>query len=222
MAYAFIFGRNATGATSIGFSNANEKTVSRFELTVGDSIEYLIASHSAANSTVKLKGVIYADNAGEPGALIATTVERVGVDVAWNVLTFASAVALSPGFYWLGVIANTNLTANGMGTTGINRTNADTYSDGPANPFGTPTTATAERPIYAAKFEPDTPGKTSIAKAVTYSVLSPAGIASVAKAVAYAVLSTETTIGIAKAVAYAVLEPAPIGGTSRPVVFICT
>jgi len=205
MAISYVFGRNTVGATNFSFPLINSKSVSRFQLTTQTDIECLVASHNTASSTAKVKGVIYADNAGEPGAMVASTNEKGFVAVAWNVFTFASPVTLAPGYYWLGLISDTALTSYGAATTGTNRYNNDTYSDGPSNPFGTPATSTTERPIYAAVFSADTPDKLSISKSI-----------------GYAVLSTEVTVGISKVVGYAVLSPGIDTGNPRPVVFVCT
>jgi hypothetical protein len=67
-------------------------------------------------------------------------------------LTFASAANLTPGDYWLCVIGDataTGLIFYSAATGGNSAKNADTYSDGPSDPFGTPTTGTLNCAINA-------------------------------------------------------------------------
>lgn len=199
------FGRTTTGATNLSFPIANNKTVSRFALSEAGQVVRLVAQWNTAHATAKVKGVIYADAAGTPGALVAVTSERVGVGVGWNDLPFASPVALGAGTYHLGVISDTGLTSDGAASTGTNNYNADTYSDGASDPFGTPTSSTVERPVHAVYL---TGEDVAVSKAVGYVVLT-APQAAVAKATGYAVLSTEVNVSVAKAVAYAVLAPPP-------------
>ena len=76
------------------------------------------------------------------------------MSAGWNTLSFAANVSLEAGNYWIGVISDTQMLTDGWGSTGENRYNDDTYADGPADPFGSPTTSTTRKPVYAVEQYP--------------------------------------------------------------------
>jgi hypothetical protein len=102
-----------------------------------------------------LKGVVYADQAGTPGALLAVSNElsfSSTNSAGWYDLSFPSPVALQPGTYWIGVMSG--VTANVAGfrwnnVAGARAINSDTYSSGPGNPFGTATIDSEQMSVYA-------------------------------------------------------------------------
>jgi len=101
--------------------------------------------------------VIYADNNGNPGALLgvsnAVTV-NAGQPFAWTDFTFASPVTVTAGPIWLGYIAGNlgDLTQlkydNSPGELHFN-VNTGGYAAGPTNPFGTPMTSNKHYSLYA-------------------------------------------------------------------------
>ena len=137
--YPYIFGLRNLQTSESNFPIANSKGVCKFNLASADDIYYLLWPTLEVNETVQVKGVIYSDNAGEPDALIAVTNELVGTVVGWNALPFASYVSLLAGDYWLGLIGTENVsTYSQYVANGTLKYNADTYADGPSDPFGTP------------------------------------------------------------------------------------
>jgi hypothetical protein len=119
--------------------------VSVYTLPVDGVATHLAVYFDGAGSgsgSQTLKGVIYADSGGVPGALKAVSSAVVVADgQAAGFVNFPiAATALTAGDYWLGVIASTTSQASRFyknpranGTT----YNADTYADGPADPYGT-------------------------------------------------------------------------------------
>lgn len=108
-------------------------------------------SISIENTTIK--GVVYADSGGAPGALIA-----VGSEVTVNssteqewVSTISFTVVIGTT-YWIGFHQKDpgtgNFSISRDSVVGGSQTNTDTYSDGPSDPFGTPTAETGPIDCY--------------------------------------------------------------------------
>jgi hypothetical protein len=103
-----------------------------------------------------MRGVLYTDSAGSPSALLGTSNEVTipsGQADGWVDFAFPTPVAISAGAIWMGGIFGTttgiiNLTRE-TAAANTEAYNADTYSDGAANPFGTPTFASFLYSIYA-------------------------------------------------------------------------
>lgn len=141
------FGNTEIEALSFGLT-ANEKRVYKQTMPETGSIESISIYLSGGASSQVLKAVLYADNgSGAPGALLATSPEgTIGVSQAagWVTFTFAAPVSRSAGdVVFLGYIAgatNGGASFRHEGTpSGPTRQYilADTYSDGPTDPFGT-------------------------------------------------------------------------------------
>lgn len=80
--------------------------LSRFELTeAGDVSEVVVrfAAVSAAGTT--MKGLIYADGTGVPGARVAIGA-AVAVPAGGGLVSSATTASLAAGFYWLGFVAD--------------------------------------------------------------------------------------------------------------------
>lgn len=97
---------------------------------------------SSASATAKYKGVLYADSAGVPGALVATGTEVVGATAGVPiVMPFAAPQALVSGTsYWIGYINDTAVNMHTYdGSTGlfVFRRKANTYTSGAPSPAGT-------------------------------------------------------------------------------------
>ena len=153
--YTFGDKINESGTTLTNL--ANVKAGSKFTNVLTCSVTSLYAylantgtNHAACN----VKGLIYADSGGTPGALVAATNAKAIADntaAGWQQLSFSSAVNLTPGNYWLCIIGDATATGLIFYSTsgGISAQNSDTYSDDPSDPFGVPTTGTLKCSIYA-------------------------------------------------------------------------
>lgn len=148
---------NATIGTGLDASTADWKRVVTFSLGQPASVSKLTLylSRNASGQQV-LRGVIYADNGGAPGALLATSNETTFSSSAgsgWYDLSFPSPVSLAGGKYWIGLIAGATSDVTALHYTSVASSSAvapDTYSDGPSNPFGTPSRYDSEQlSIYA-------------------------------------------------------------------------
>lgn len=101
------------------------------------------------------KTMIYSTSSGAPDALLVTSPEKDIADnkgEAWVNFTFASTIDLAAGDYALAWIFDSD--AHGLSlarllTNGHHFPNADTYSDGPSDPFGSATEGTKRYSIYA-------------------------------------------------------------------------
>lgn len=142
------FGKTSIGATSVSWPNANKST-SQFNLPDSSVSISKLTTYYSSGGTCNIYGIIYNDNGSNaPNALKGTTDILVTVSAGWNDLTFASPLSLtSSGNYWLGVISST-VCANGRGdSAGNNAFNSD--SPPPDNPFGTPSSSSFQKSVYA-------------------------------------------------------------------------
>lgn len=100
-------------------------------------INGIIILPNATSTTAKFKGVVYADNAGVPDALLATGTEVTGC-TAGTLLTlpFGSPLAATIGTsYWIGWITDTSVSMRANSKT-QGRKKANTYTSGPPSPAG--------------------------------------------------------------------------------------
>ena len=124
------------------------------------TVSKLTAYLSGGASASKLRGVIYADNGGAPGALIGTSNElsiAAGAAAGWNDLTFPSALSLSAGSYWLGYWyadgASRHYYVNAAGAERYAPAAYSSTNPAPAS-FGTASTSTSNYSIYASYTSP--------------------------------------------------------------------
>jgi subtilisin family serine protease len=102
-----------------------------------------------------LVGVVYKDSNGRPGALVAKTwrIRFSSTQAAgWRQIGFWNPVPVTPGRYWIGVIAGSSNGVAGYrwrSSTGGRAQNYDPFSNGPSNPFGTATTDATLLSLYA-------------------------------------------------------------------------
>jgi hypothetical protein len=150
------FGKTTVGGSSDSF-RADRKRVSRYALASGGSVTKLsiyLAPTATAGQQV-LKGVIYADSAGAPGALLGSSEQLTfgSTNTAgWYDLPFAAPLKLAAGSYWLGVITGATSSVAGFRFDSVASSrdyNANTYASGPTNPFGTPTVDAEQASLYA-------------------------------------------------------------------------
>jgi hypothetical protein len=143
----------ATFGDQTGYVDQTGSTESRIRVssaTSGDdgaALELAILCDLSAAGSCQIKGVIYADSAGTPGALLAVSDERTVTNagtMAWITCPFSGAnqVAIASGTsYWIGVAhpdpgAISLRLARGA-VSNATKQNADaSYADGPLNPYG--------------------------------------------------------------------------------------
>ncbi len=149
------------GTTTIGANSdpmlANRKRVNHYQLTQPGTISnlsvYLEPTGTSGSQTIQ--GIIYTDNTGSPGTLLATSTELTfssTQQAGWYDLTFATPITLPTGTYWIGVITgNTSYIAAFRYSTATNSRayNVNPYTNGPSTTFGTPTTDNEQMSIYA-------------------------------------------------------------------------
>jgi len=130
---------------------ANIKAVSRLSLPIGVHIFSMSVdlAPTGVSGYELVRGVIYADQGGAPGALLATTqpfrfTSAMPPDHSYQLEFPAGETAnLPPGTYWMGVISGgddnvATIGADSLANSGA--ANANSYSAGPSNPFGPFTT----------------------------------------------------------------------------------
>lgn len=131
---------NTTPGSAKRVIYVDDKGGCKFTLASGTTIASLKAYGAALFANCKAKAVIYDDNAGAPGDLVATSQEVTGIDStpAWRTFAFATPVDLAAGVYWLTLIIDdaTYITYGQTGASNQTALNDDTYADGPADPFG--------------------------------------------------------------------------------------
>jgi subtilisin family serine protease len=149
------------GTTTVGGRSdamlPDRKRVNRYQLSVAGSVTKLsiYLQSTGTSGTQVIKGVLYADSAGKPGALVATTSElsfSSSQSAGWYDMAFPSPVALGAGNYWIGMISGTSSHVAGFRYTsvaGSRAYNANSYASGPTNPFGTPTIDDEQMSEYA-------------------------------------------------------------------------
>src|SRR3990167_8015109 len=135
---------DGTGASS---SSTDKKAVSSASPASSGTATKITVRCLITSGTTVAKGIIYADNAGQPGALLATSDEVTLSNTTEDAIDFplsgAQQISVVLGTtYWIGfhwqdpgaasVTLSRNATANSR------KEAVDTYSDGPADPFGTP------------------------------------------------------------------------------------
>lgn len=141
------FGRTTVAATnSLGMA-ANQKRGSKFTLNDKGtllSFSAYLDGNGGATGTQSVRMVLYRDNAAVPGARVAqsnTITITSGAAGRWVDFS-APATTLNPGQYWIVIhTGGTERVARNRGDGAPNwYGNADTFSDGPADPFGTGST----------------------------------------------------------------------------------
>ncbi len=150
------FGNTAVGSSSDTFS-ANRKRVNSYALGSAGAVSKLTMylAPGVVRGQQDIEGLIYADNSGSPGALIATTQQLVFSstnNAGWYDLPFSSPVNLAAGQYWIGVITGATSLVAGFRYTSVAGSrdyNGNTYTSGPTNPFGTASTDSEQMSLYA-------------------------------------------------------------------------
>jgi hypothetical protein len=149
------------GNTSVGKSSdsfvSNRKRVNVCTLpvnaTVSDLTVYLApTSHSGSQP---LKGILYGDSKGKPGALRGTTSKLTFTSkspAGWYHLAFETPLKLTAGNYWIGVITGASTQVAGErydSVTNAEAWNTNTYTSGPSDPFGPFSKSNEQMSLYA-------------------------------------------------------------------------
>jgi hypothetical protein len=99
--------------------------------------------------------VLYGDSAGRPSALLGSTPALTFSSTqpgGWYELAFGTAVPVTPGRYWIGLLSGRSNGVAGFRWTSsasCRAWNNDTYDDGPSDPFGTATVDAELMSMYA-------------------------------------------------------------------------
>jgi len=153
---ATTFGKSGVGAFSDSFA-AERKRVSRYPLNTAGSVGSLsiYLAPTATPGQQVLKGVIYADSSGAPGALLEATEQLTFASsspAGRYEMGFPSPLKLAPGTYWIGVISGGASSVTGFrwnSVSGARALNSNSYSSGPSNPFGAATIDSEQMSVYA-------------------------------------------------------------------------
>jgi hypothetical protein len=151
-------GNGIVGSHLTGSFNADFKNVTRYSLpTTALGLAIAIFLHpSAISGQQVLRGIVYADSGGAPGALLGTTDElayQSSEPPDWYALTFPRLLHLVPGNYWIGVILGGQSGVAGVAydtVPGVLDYNANPYSAGPSDPFGPIATGDVQLSLYMA------------------------------------------------------------------------
>jgi hypothetical protein len=137
---------------------ANRKRVNAYSIGAAVSVSRLsmYLQPTATAGQQALRGVIYADAGGAPGALLAVSSELLfssSQAAGWYALAFSAPVALAAGRYWIGVISGASSGVAGFRWSSVAASrvyNTNTYTSGPSDPFGGAITTDAEQmSLYA-------------------------------------------------------------------------
>ncbi len=171
-----VFGNPSVGPD--GFPSSDGRVLlGRFTLTEDGDTNFL-AVHAGAAGAGNLRALIYADNGGAPGALLAAGPSTAAASGAPAWRTLPVSVSLPAGTYWLGVTssgfyAQYTQTPSGGASAFLSGTNFAS----PPNPLGTPQgTGTQLMSVYC-DYEPaggppagDMAGSTAVAFAATGTI----------------------------------------------------
>jgi hypothetical protein len=148
------------GNPSIGGSQAalaaDLKAVNRYFLptaATGAELRVYLAPTGTPGQQ-RLRGIVYADAGGVPGALLDVTDELAfpsSATAGWYDLPFSNPLGLAPGDYWLGIISGPQPGVAAFAydpVPGVRASNADAYATGPSDPFGPILTDNAQMSLY--------------------------------------------------------------------------
>ncbi|MEM2111450.1 MAG: dockerin type I domain-containing protein [Candidatus Bathyarchaeia archaeon] len=161
VAYNQTFGKTTVGAAS-GTINGDTKFASCFYLGIPQTYHANVTKISwrgYSGSQAKARAIIYSANQtdGTPLQLVGVSQETTLSTITqwWN-FTFDPPVMLSRGYHWLGLISEPTTLYYRFDYAYVPEINASAfaynsnlYSDGPSNPFGTPTYLNRSISIYA-------------------------------------------------------------------------
>jgi hypothetical protein len=152
--------RSWLGKPQIGRSRAglasDVKAVNRYSLpTAAASVDlHVYLAPNGVPGDQRLRGVVYADDGGVPGALLGVTDEldfMSSSTAGWYALPFARPLTLASGDYWLGLISGPQVDVAAFAydpVSGSRAANANAYAAGPTDPFGPIVTDNAQMSLY--------------------------------------------------------------------------
>jgi RHS repeat-associated protein len=153
---ALTFGPTAVGSGNDSFAS-DRKRVNGYTISAAGAVTKLsiYLQPTGTSGTQLIRGVLYQDSSGSPGALAGKTLELAfhSTDAAgWYDLVFPTPVPVTAGKWWIGVITGT--TSNVAEFHYSNLTNgrfynSNSYSAGPTDPFGTATIDSEQMSLYA-------------------------------------------------------------------------
>jgi hypothetical protein len=137
------FGKTSVGGSSDTMSSGR-KRVNAYSIAAPVSVSKLsiYLQPTTTPGQQVLRGVIYADQGGAPGALLATSTELSFASTqpaGWYPLAFPAPVTLPAGRYWIGALSGATAGVARFrwdAVTGSRVFNANTYTSGPSDPFG--------------------------------------------------------------------------------------
>jgi len=154
---AHVAGRTTIGSTPSGGLQTNFKRGSQFTVSQAGTLYSLSAYLDGAgggSGSQQIRMELYRDSSGVPGTRVVQSgiaLVYAGDPAKW--VTFATPpTALTAGTYWIVIHSgDSNAVARDYGGDGANNWygNADTFSDGGTDPFGTGTTGTGTLSAYA-------------------------------------------------------------------------
>lgn len=155
-----IFGKSAIGATATETMESERERMMTWAAPAGEVIKlsfYFRPGSAGAGTKQKIKGLIYADAAGKPGALLGSTEQiepTAPITPGWVDLIFATPVAITAGTYWIGVMTGPTgsvVAYNFDASAGARQFVARTYASGPfaVGSEGVWTTDTQQSSCYA-------------------------------------------------------------------------
>ncbi len=156
------FGKTTIGASSDAYA-ANRKRVSLYTLPSTGSVSKLsiYLQPSGVSGQQVLEGIVYANSAGTPAALLGTSSPLTfhSTNTAgWYALTFGTPLRLAAGSYWIGVITGATSDVAGFRYDSVSKSrvyNTNTYTSGPSNPFGGSLTTDSEQMSLYATYTPE-------------------------------------------------------------------
>ncbi len=133
----FTFGNTEVG-TIFDQNDLNAKSASYFTCGNNGQVTEIYAYVARAYSTGFVKAAIYADNSGQPGALIAQSSD-VTVTTSFSWVDFqlqTPSVVTSGSVYWLSICSDESLNLRIVPDTGVRVHNGNAYNEGFSDPFG--------------------------------------------------------------------------------------
>lgn len=157
MAY---IGTVTQGAISSGFS-VDQKVASRYQAPSSfTAVAMRVFGQVTFATGEKMRLGIYSDSSGSPDALLGYTEEITGAALTrvFQADLVSTVSIVSGSYYWLGAIADSSfyIWANSGGSSEYN---ADTYSDGFSDPYGSSTSGTHALCISAIDGSAVAPGR---------------------------------------------------------------
>jgi len=137
------FGKAVVGGRSDTMA-ADRKRVNAYSVSSSVSVSKLsiYLQPTGTSGQQVLRGVVYADSGGTPGALVGVSNELSFASTqaaGWYDLTLPGGITLSAGRYWIGMLSGGSSSVAGFQwdpVAGARVYNSNSYTSAPSNPFG--------------------------------------------------------------------------------------